>query len=253
MSGQAPWGRASKKVDLKSFLSTMHSLNTDHASAYPPSMESSQTFNPDDFERSVYRVCPSPLTSFDRRECPDRFVGRISELAALRDWKAAAEQPPIRRTDLPCIVLVLESPHIDEYRTKQPYTPWPANGATGRHIRKRAGLLVPPCWNKNETQLYLINAIPYQCSLGQATRLYRSKVFREAWDSGARAYFQERLKLIYRQGDLVVNACTVGKPGPSLRALVEAAIEEVLPNSLRSRREHPFRWMSDEAVRRTWK
>ncbi len=230
----------------------MHSLNTDQASAYPPSMESSQTFNPDDFERSVYRICPSPLSSFDRRECPDRFVGRISELAALRDWKAAAEQPPIRRTDLPCIVLVLESPHIDEYGLKQPYTPWPANGATGRHIRKRAGLLVPPGWNSNETQLHLINAIPYQCSLGQATRLYRSKVFREAWDSGAREYFQERLQQIYRKGDLVVNACTVGKPGPLLRALVEAAIEEVFPHALRSRREHPFRWMSDEAVRRTW-
>ncbi|MDD2180005.1 hypothetical protein OIN59_21410, partial [Acidovorax sp. D2M1] len=43
------------------------------------------------------------------------------------------------------------------------------------------------------------------------------------------------------------------KPGPSLRALVEAAIAEVLPHALRSRREHPFRWMSDEAVRRTWK
>ena len=253
MSGQAPWGRASKKVDLKSFLSTMHSLNTDQASAYPPSMESISTFTSDDFECSVYNVCPSPLSSFDSRECHDRFVGHISELASLRDWAFVAEQPPMRRTDVPCIVLVLESPHIDEYGTKQPYTPWPANGATGRHIRKRAGLLVPPCWNKNETQLYLINAIPYQCSLGQATRLYRSKVFREAWDSGARAYFQERLKLIYRQGDLVVNACTVGKPGPSLRALVEAAIEEVLPNSLRSRREHPFRWMSDEAVRRTWK
>lgn len=161
-------------------------------------------------------------------------------------------QPPMRRTDVPCIVLVLESPHIDEYGLKQPYTPWPANGATGRHIRKRAGLLVPPGWNSNETQLHLINAIPYQCSLGQATRLYRSKVFREAWDSGARAYFQGRLKQIYHQGVLVVNACTVGKPGPSLRALVEVAIEEVLPHALRSRREHPFRWMSDEAVRRTW-
>lgn len=153
---------------------------------------------------------------------------------------------------MPCIVLVLESPHIDEYGTKQPYTPWPANGATGRHIRKRAGLLVPLGWNSFESQLHLINAIPYQCSLGQATRLYRSKVFREAWASGAREYFQERLQQIYRKGDLVVNACTVGKPGSSLRALVEAAIEELLPDALRSRREHPFRWMSDEAARRTW-
>jgi len=215
-------------------------------------MENSSTFTPDDFEWAVYSVCPSPLSSLDRRECPDRFVGSISDLAALRDWTSVAELPPMRRTVVPCIVLVLESPHIDEYGTNQPYTPWPANGATGRHIRKRVELLAPPGWNSNETQLHVINAIPYQCSLGQATRLYRSKVFREAWDCGARAYFQERLQQTYRQGDLVVNACTVGKPGPSLRALVEAAIEEVLPDALRSRREHPFRWMSDEAVRRTW-
>lgn len=230
----------------------MRSLKIYQASAYPPSMENSSTFTSDDFEWSVYSVCPSPLSSFDRRECPDRFVGRILELAALRDWTSMAKQPPMRRTDVPCIVLVLESPHIDEYGTKQPYTPWPANGATGRHIRKRAGLLVPPDWNSFESQLHLINAIPYQCSLGQATRLYRSKVFREAWASGAREYFQERLQQIYCKGDLVVNACTVGKPGSSLRALVEAAIEELLPDALRSRREHPFRWMSDEAARRTW-
>lgn len=35
-------------------------------------------------------------------------------------------------------------------------------------------------------------------------------------------------------------------------SLIETAIEEVLPHALRSRREHPFRWMSDEAVRQTW-
>jgi len=123
-------------------------------------MKTPAAFTPADFERSVHSVCPSSTPNFDRRECPDRLVGRISQLTDLRDWSSVAQALPERCSEVQCILLVLESPHIDEYGSRQPYTPWPANGVTGRHIRKRAGLLVPPCWNKNETQLYLINAIP---------------------------------------------------------------------------------------------
>jgi len=215
-------------------------------------MKITSAFTSTDFERAANRVCHAPPPDFDRRECPDRFAGRISGLPDLTDWSSVAQALPERRSEATCILLVLESPHIDEYGSKQPYTPWPANGATGRHIRKRARLLIPEGWNPDEAQLYLINAIPYQCSLGEATRHYRSKVFREAWDHGAKRYFQERLRRAYHPGDLVVNACTVGKPGRALRVDVEAAISEVLPNALRARREHPFRWMSDDAVHRSW-
>lgn len=215
-------------------------------------MKTPAAFTPADFERSVHSVCPSSTPNFDRRECPDRLVGRISQLTDLRDWSSVAQALPERCSEVQCILLVLESPHIDEYGSRQPYTPWPANGVTGRHIRKRVRLLIPEGWNHANPLLHLINAVPYQCSLGKSTRCYRSEVFREAWDHGAKVYFQERLLQAYRPGDLIVNACTVGKPARSLRADVETAINEVLPYSLRARREHPFRWMSDEAVHRSW-
>lgn len=52
---------------------------------------------------------------------------------------------------------------------------------------------------------------------------------------------QSRLTHWYRDGDLVANACTVGKDGHRpLREEVEDAIADVVPDALRFKRYHPF-------------
>ena len=184
--------------------------------------------------------------------CPDRYAGLIADLEGKADWSDAAHGNPAMRPPHPCVLLVMESPHIDEYSPKFFYTPWPANGPTGRRIRQRiaaAGLPITA-----DTGLVLMNAIPFQCSLGiSPIGKDRDTVFRLAWERGGRGFFQNRLMHWYRDGDLVVNACTVGKDGQRpLRDEVEDAIAEVVPHALRFRRYHPFSWFNSARASSTW-
>lgn len=188
----------------------------------------------------------------DARFCPDRYVGRIGDFGDQKDWNFIASSGQERDPALPAILLVMESPHKDEFSKKLWYTPWPANGPTGRQIRRHAHLLVPSDWVKDSAQLALLNAIPYQCSLGSTPSKYRDSVFRAAWAAGGAAFFQERLLQSYRPGDLVVNACTKGRSGRPLREDVESAIAEVLPGARRLRLAHPFSWMTAEKTTVSW-
>lgn len=184
--------------------------------------------------------------------CPDRYVGRISCFGDQRDWNFVASTGEKRDPALPAILLVMESPHKDEFSDRLWYTPWPANGATGRQIRRYAHLLVPDDWDKPSAQLVLLNAVPYQCSLGSTPSRYRDCVFRAAWAAGGADFFQERLLQWYLPGDLVVNACTKGSSGRPLREDVESAIAALLPDARRLRLAHPFSWMTAEKTTASW-
>lgn len=184
--------------------------------------------------------------------CPDRYAGLIANLKGKADWSDAARGNPAMRPPSPCVLLVMESPHIDEYSPKFFYTPWPANGPTGKRIRQRIAAADLPI--TTDTGLVLMNAIPFQCSLGiSPIGKDRDAVFRLAWEHGGRAFFQSRLMHWYRGGDLVVNACTVGKDGGRpLRDEVEDAIADVVPHALRFRRYHPFSWFNSARASSTW-
>ena len=149
----------------------------------------------------------------------------------------------------------MESPHTEEYNAKHTYTPWPANGRTGSHLRKFAHLLQAGLPGEVDPGLVLLNAVPFQCSLGKRPiDADRDLVFRGAWKRGAREGCQQRLLHWYREGDLIVNACTIGGAGgPPLRMEVEAAIGEALPGALRLRRFHPFRWFNESKADETWR
>ena len=203
------------------------------------------------FPELVRLVRPN-ATGFDPRPCPDRLVGTLDYVAEQQTWADAAANPVERNLTSPAVLLVMESPHKDEFKLKDSYTPWPANGATGVRIREFAGCLLPEAWDPSTSQIVLINAIPFQCSLGVSTQHHRDAVFKAVWAAGGRALFQARLRRWYQRGDLVVNACTKGATEIPLRQEVEDAIDELLPSSLRLRRQHPFSWMTDDRARRAW-
>ncbi|MCW5649696.1 MAG: hypothetical protein KIS62_08125 [Ramlibacter sp.] len=202
------------------------------------------------FKNIVKRVRPEHIGVLG--SCPDRYVGLISTLAGKADWSDAAQGDSHIRPAQPCVVLVLESPHIEEYSSKYSYTPWPANGETGKHVRRHVAAADLPIGASSG--LVLMNAIPFQCSLGERPiGPARDAVFRLAWNSGGREFFQRRLRHWCREGDLLVNACTVGRDGlRPLREEVEEAIETALPSALRFRRYHPFRWFNPAMAAATW-
>lgn len=190
------------------------------------------------FSAVVKSLGLTAIGSFETRPCPDQYIGRISEIETAGG--ILTREPASRRPAENCLVLVLESPHIHEFTGE----PGPAKGTTGEYI---AAFLrqVPGIQATDHRPVILVNAIQYQCSLGQPTARYRDRVFTAAWRDGGRTNFMRRLDFVYRSGDTVVCCCTKGNAkdrANQLRQLVYEAIKEAVPRALVLRRTHPVGW-----------
>jgi len=95
------------------------------------------------------------------------------------------------------------------------------------------------------SELILVNAIQYQCSLGVATSRFRDKIFRNLWTNGAVADFEKRLTHIYQTGDMLLNCCTKGNTSESLRQVVTSAIRNSIGGVALHSGPHPFSWFSE--------
>lgn len=105
------------------------------------------------------------------------------------------------------IVIVLESPHKQEYAYE---SPMPALGITGINLQKLFGKVVNLLdLQDDEYEIILMNAVQYQCSLGVNTSLYRDHIWLNMW-------FNEQLKknfskrLLSYSPDIIINCCTIG-------------------------------------------
>ena len=202
-----------------------------------------------DFRTIVEESCPKCTSNIELRPCPDQYVGQVAAVETeqtLRVRHPASDRPAGQQ----CVLLVLESPHIDEFRD----APAPARGTTGRHI-VRYLRQVPGLESTDTFGLVLINAVQYQCSLGQPPKSFRDVVFRAVWEGGGRSDFAARLKRLYRTGDTVVNCCTKGKSSNTtkqLRWLVHDAIALALPGAPVLNRNHPSFWQVPENRKRDW-
>lgn len=171
--------------------------------------------------------------------CPDQGVGSID------DFDGNAGDFPMRQSvtrldGLPCVVLVMESPHIHEFIEN-----WgPAKGITGKRIRKYIGAIVAGLGGEL-SNLILVNAIQYQCSLGLPTHLYRDRVFKSLWETGGAVDFEQRLRLIYRPHDMLLNCCTGTEPLIGRRQLVTTAIRNSVGSVALHSGPHPFSWISE--------
>lgn len=201
------------------------------------------------FAAVVRGLIVTPPVQLEERACPDQYVGTLGQLRA--DGVIASRFMSSTRPNHSAVLLILESPHIFEFR----HPLGPAKGTTGRLIAKHA-LCVPGLHGKDNASLVLINAIQYQCSLGEKPSRHRDEVFIAAWQNFGRSDFVARLKATYQASDLVVCACTKGGDGElntSLRQLVYAAIVDALPKEARIlRRTHPSSWFSQKNRDHEW-
>lgn len=199
-----------------------------------------------DFEEIAKTVLLNKVrTPFEARRCPDQYVGLVARFTPNDDFpeRVSVEKRP---SDIKCVVMVLESPHIAEFTDRL----GPAKGQTGKLIRTHF-LRVNGLSDYSNHGLILINAIQNQCSLGFTTDCYRDEVFATTWQNGAKEDFVRRLKATLRVGDVIVNCCTKGKMKENeLRRMVQQSIPidsgEVL------RRTHPSSWFSEKNRHSQW-
>lgn len=198
--------------------------------------------------------------SFDKRKCEDQFVGLLKierRNARFCQWlKCSLSKEEIKnRTkihnelsaekDIPIILIVLESPHKDEFETVK-YNidkPMPAMATTGdklcellpkyinrinstfedEYISKGMGYMDMP---SGIYRVLLVNSIQYQCSLGEGTKKYRNEIFNAMWmDETVRENFAKRISL--NNIKVVINSSTSGKNGNKFKAGEETIRKKV--------------------------
>lgn len=202
-----------------------------------------------DFEKIVNRVVSLQGRPLEIRACPDQYLGKVAGFVEVP--LTEGRTPAQKRTSEPCILLILESPHKEEFVGE----PGPAKGFTGEMIKQHLGTVLglPDLENYG---LILVNAIQHQCSLGSNTTVYRDRIFRAVWSNGGAENFQNRIVSIFQVGDLIVNCCTKGNDfelyGP-LRNLVEVALKTSIPNTESVRRTHPSSWFEAKQRGKEWK
>jgi len=202
-----------------------------------------------DFEQIVGDTVALQGRPFELRACPDQYLGTLLEI--IGQVKFPIREVADRRIKSPCLIIVLESPHVDEFIDE----PGPAKGFTGEMLRRylpdAVGHQVPTGMG-----LVLLNAIQYQCSLGSNTAVYRDRIFRAAWRQGGKENFLDRFQTIVMPDDIVMNCCTKGNDfeiNIPLRSLVEFSIRQTMPQIQTIRRMHPASWRDPAWRSKEWR
>ena len=165
---------------------------------------------------------------FSGKLCPDQYICNIEIIKNYyfnqntRKNIFAKDSVTVIEKNIPnaenILILILESPHKDEFgKNGEPLGP--ANGTTGRSIREHIAKIFP---NFSDYHLILMNAIPFQCSLGfplskkeKENLKRRDEVFGAVWGNFGKNFFKARLKKLLDElqnkgkNVVVVNACTI--------------------------------------------
>lgn len=202
------------------------------------------------FDEAVAEVISSKLVHYESESCPDQFVGRVQTLKDHSQDFPYREPAVFKAESVGQVILILESPHIREFF--QPFGP--AKGSTGRLIRKHlCEILVDRC--VESWDVYLVNAIQNQCSLGKVPSKYRDAVFCRAWSLYGEQNFIDRLRALVNEQTIVINACTkVSSVKTKLlrREIVEEAVVKALERQSDIRITHPASWASQANRRAVW-
>ena len=161
---------------------------------------------------------------------------------------------------LDTIALVLESPHKEEL--KNAYNVAPARGTTGKNIESMLLGNLAKYMYINDTQqngayflsdekikcgkykLLLINAVQYQCSLGDLEESkangWRDEIFQKMFSNQyVKNDFKERLKKYNPK--IIINCCTGGEysKADGLQKLVQDEIDADFTNAIKLIGSHP--------------
>jgi hypothetical protein len=108
------------------------------------------------------------------------------------------------------VVIVLESPHKDEYDIKlSSNAPAPALGRTGGKLNKLFLELFKCKVKFGKYHVILMNSIQYQCSFGEKPDKFRDRVWLKLWlCENFAENFISRLEAY--KPDIIINLCTLG-------------------------------------------
>ena len=122
---------------------------------------------------------------------------------------------------LPVLVILLESPHKDEFENT-PYMP--AKGNTGKNLLKYFAARCPSL-PASMYKVLLVNVIQYQCSLGVPTKNNRTDIFLSMWEkTPIKNSLTRRLKKC--SPAVIINCCTKGGDS-NLRVMIQNEINEI--------------------------
>ena len=194
--------------------------------------------------------------------CPDQYVGLIKDFKEedkkTKELKVKKDFPFREDIFTPdtsaCVnisdaenilILILESPHTDEFYAEDVKDEngtvihhkddpiGPANGPTGRNIREHILDILGNGYKSYH--LILMNAIPFQCSLGfslskkeKENLKRRDEVFSAIWDNDdiGKVFFKKRfqnlLKELKNKRVIIVNACTAGYKKEKVQMVIDA-------------------------------
>ena len=160
--------------------------------------------------KKLNNFTPCIYTSF--KMCRDNYVGTITTtqnaLFLQKEYRYNNKNLLYKKssTGKNKIVVLLESPHKDEYMFN---IVAPALGETGEklHTFLPKILLYNRLINSDESERYLVNCINYQCSLGYSTNLYRDLIFNFLWEKNKiKSSLRRRLAKI--SPNIIINAVT---------------------------------------------
>lgn len=160
-------------------------------------------------QRDVFKKCAECMNG---AVINDGYYGTIACSNGLFSNVVCNRIKATNSTNNKTILIVLESPHIDEFIKMYPL-------ANDCYFQKELHNVINNCkWKKSKPSftngnydIYLMNAIQYQCSLGFNTDYYRDLVFMTLWDF-MRNDFENRLSTFLNNNNvaLVINLVTLG-------------------------------------------
>jgi hypothetical protein len=172
-------------------------------------------------------------------ECPDIYAGEIDDGVMTDIFFNPSDRknkqhllPPDRNSSFKTIVIILESPHLDEYKDHSFINP--ALGTTGENLQNYFEKLINALaisehdLKNGQYRIILMESIQYQCSLGikPLNKNIRNLVFSEIWNlQNKNGEFPTKNDFISRLAsympDVILNLCTT----PS-NNLVQKEIEQ---------------------------
>jgi hypothetical protein len=147
------------------------------------------------------------------------------------------------------IIFLLESPHVSEYKQK-PY--YPAKGTSGGDagylLKKRIPNIIKNLKIDYSFDLYFVNRIQFQVSLGQKGDELKNRIFLETWNNPAiRQDLVDRInKIINNYDKSIIIDCNTEELSKQIQSKKQDIFIEVDKSNITYyKTTHPCSWIND--------
>lgn len=216
------------------------------------------------------------VKNYSNKRCPDKPFGSITLRSNAWTWSKIHSKryanftykAPVKNSENfsaeSVIIIVLESPHIEEFDFHG-LPLCPANGQSGKSIYKYFCDILnsntPKCNNnsknlnsflsgKNDLDVWIVNSIQRQCSLGitPMQHIIKESNWIDEWFSSRNNFIKRINKVIKRKDFFIINLCTNGVYVP-MKELVKEKVLKLPGNENRyCEGPHPSSWQRLKSI-----